>query len=347
MKISIALCTYNGERFLEKQLASLAKQTRLPDEVIVCDDGSKDRTLEILETWKKNVSFNVQIFKNEKNLNCSKNFEKSLSLCSGDVVFLCDQDDVWLPEKIERMTHCLQENPTVGVVYCSAEIIDVSGERTGISRQVISQCDIARAYQYFISPITSKHLNPPGCCCAIRGSVLKQILPFHFQFPHDAYIYLTAAALAEMVTLSDVLVLYRYHENNVSLQVPLAEHLKKYRHFELYSFKYEERHYWLYHPLRENFREVIVSYPDSLYKERMLKFWDEEDVHFTNRSRIQRNFLIFWPLWILEIGTGRYFKRRQPLFALLYDAGKGLVHSINPVQFFKDLKHLAEKLQRR
>ena len=92
--VSVALCTYNGERFLQEQLDSIAMQTWTPDEVVVGDDGSSDSTLEILERWKQSVPFSVRIERNERNLGFAKNFESTLSRCTGDVVFLCDQDDV-------------------------------------------------------------------------------------------------------------------------------------------------------------------------------------------------------------------------------------------------------------
>ncbi|HIE59179.1 MAG TPA: glycosyltransferase, partial [Hydrogenothermaceae bacterium] len=94
MRISIALATYNGDTYLQDQLNSYIAQERLPDEMVVCDDVSKDETVAILEAFQKVAPFEVQIIKNETNLGYTKNFEKALSLCSGDIVFFSDQDDV-------------------------------------------------------------------------------------------------------------------------------------------------------------------------------------------------------------------------------------------------------------
>ena len=103
MKISIALCTYNGEKFLREQLDSFSVQTRLPDEVVVGDDCSTDRTVEILEEWAKTAPFRVEIVRNPQNLGYEKNFEQTMLRCTGDVIFPSDQDDVWLPEKLSRL----------------------------------------------------------------------------------------------------------------------------------------------------------------------------------------------------------------------------------------------------
>jgi len=92
--ISVALCTYNGELYLREQLESILKQTFPPDEIIICDDGSTDTTIKILEEFRRKSFIPVKVYYNKENLGVSKNFEKAISLCSGDIIFLSDQDDV-------------------------------------------------------------------------------------------------------------------------------------------------------------------------------------------------------------------------------------------------------------
>jgi glycosyltransferase involved in cell wall biosynthesis len=99
-KVSVAMATYNGERHIRAQLDSLAAQTRPPDELVVCDDGSTDSTLAIVETFAAEGHFRVRVERNPSNLGPTRNFEKAISLAIGDLIFLCDQDDVWFPEKI-------------------------------------------------------------------------------------------------------------------------------------------------------------------------------------------------------------------------------------------------------
>ena len=103
MRISIALCTYNGDPYLSELLESLAGQDFRPCELVVCDDGSTDSTLSILNEFEHVAPFPIRIFNNTENLGVIKNFEKALSLCTGDYIAPCDQDDIWQPEKLERL----------------------------------------------------------------------------------------------------------------------------------------------------------------------------------------------------------------------------------------------------
>jgi glycosyltransferase involved in cell wall biosynthesis len=108
--ISIAMTTYNGERLLEEQLRSLTGQTTLPNELVVCDDGSTDRTPEILAQFAKRASFPVSIVINNHRLGRRENFFKAASLCSFDYIAFCDQDDIWLKEKLAVVESHLRRN---------------------------------------------------------------------------------------------------------------------------------------------------------------------------------------------------------------------------------------------
>ena len=95
MNLSIALATYNGAVYLKEQLESIAAQTRTPDELVISDDQSTDDTLRVIEEFAATAGFPVRLSVNEANLGIAKNFEKAISLCRGDLIFLSDQDDVW------------------------------------------------------------------------------------------------------------------------------------------------------------------------------------------------------------------------------------------------------------
>src|SRR5437588_7313199 len=101
-RISIAMCTYNGARFLREQLDSFAAQSRLPDEVVICDDGSTDGTADIVRTFASGAPFPVHFHVNEPRLGITRNFERAAGLCTGSIIFFSDQDDVWLPDKLDR-----------------------------------------------------------------------------------------------------------------------------------------------------------------------------------------------------------------------------------------------------
>lgn len=116
LTVSVAMATYNGERHIRAQLDSLAAQTRLPDELLVCDDGSTDSIVTIVEAFAAEGHFPVRIERNPANLGPTRNFEKAISLATGDLIFLCDQDDVWLPEKIATAIAAFEAAPDVQVV---------------------------------------------------------------------------------------------------------------------------------------------------------------------------------------------------------------------------------------
>ena len=126
MKISIALCTYNGSQYLIDQLESLKKQTIRADEIIVCDDCSADNTIEILEKYKDIL--NIKLFINNSTIGVTKNFEKAISLCSGDIIFLCDQDDIWESNKIEKMREAFNDEK-IGIAFCNGKIIDTNSKQ--------------------------------------------------------------------------------------------------------------------------------------------------------------------------------------------------------------------------
>src|SRR5918996_5112957 len=101
--VSVALCTYQGEKYLQEQLDSIAGQLRPPNEVVVCDDGSTDGTLGILDRFRSRAPFPVRVYVNEKQLGPTKNFERAIAHCEGALIFLSDQDDVWHPEKLSTL----------------------------------------------------------------------------------------------------------------------------------------------------------------------------------------------------------------------------------------------------
>ena len=128
MKLSVALCTYNGEQFINEQLSSIINQTCKVDEIVVCDDCSTDGTIDIIKRIAiSNPKVDIRIIVNDHNLGVCANFEKAVNECSGDIIFLSDQDDVWLPDKVEAIIDWFEKNPEKSVVFTDADLIDVNG----------------------------------------------------------------------------------------------------------------------------------------------------------------------------------------------------------------------------
>ena len=113
---SVAMCTYNGEKYIKEQLESIIHQTLPPDEIIICDDGSNDHTISAIKETMRVWRGSWMLVQNEKNLGYKKNFQKAISLCQGDIIYLSDQDDVWDLHKMELMNQIFVECPEVVTV---------------------------------------------------------------------------------------------------------------------------------------------------------------------------------------------------------------------------------------
>jgi glycosyltransferase involved in cell wall biosynthesis len=204
--ISVALATYNGRRYLPEQLASLAAQRRRPDELVVSDDGSTDGTVQLLEEFARAAPFQVRIHRNGTNLGVTRNFEKALSLCEGDIVFLSDQDDVWLPEKIGEVVDIFEKTPGALAVINDKLIADENLVPTGAT--------MLGNIRGFGSPDSN---FVAGCCSAFRREWLRIALPIpEGAIAHDTWLVSLAYRLGVASISEKPLQYYRRHRSNVS-----------------------------------------------------------------------------------------------------------------------------------
>ena len=237
-RVSIAIATYNGARFLREQLDSLCSQSRLPDEIIVCDDNSTDNTVKILEEYHKKGILTYYV--NETNLGVNGNFLKAISLCKGDYIAICDQDDVWLPHKIEKSLNKIREieGGDYAVVFSAKNDIDADGNILRIKKPIKDYCGYSRT---LLSPIETCQ----GCSLLINRKLADYVLEKYYQNPfnmdyliYDAFISFTGALIGRKYDIGEPLLLYRHHNLNVlgkkQDKMSLREHLSvqnKYRGF--------------------------------------------------------------------------------------------------------------------
>ena len=212
-KISVALCTYNGERFLGRQLASMQQQTRLPDELVVCDDSSTDRTMEILNDFAASAAFPVRIIRNEQNLGFVANFERAIRLCQGDLIALCDQDDIWYPTRLERSQQEFAEHPEVGLVFSDADVIDDRDEVTGTRLWTNYGFNLERKRRLLAGDYTVLPRNSfvTGATVMFRSRLRENCLPVGSGWLHDEWIVGIAAAVADLRPIDSPLIRYRQH----------------------------------------------------------------------------------------------------------------------------------------
>lgn len=217
--ISVAMCTYNGETYLSEQLSSIAGQTVPVDELIICDDRSKDNTVEILKSFAANSSFPVYIHVNEENLGSTRNFEKCLSLCSGDIIFLCDQDDKWREDKVEKQVAYLNANPDKDAVFSDALMINDDSVPTG--QTIWEEIEFDRTGQNKWKEgkpheILFNGFVVTGATLAIRKSCLERLMPFPTHVPdliHDAWIAMVLSLENKIDFIADTLISYRIHSS--------------------------------------------------------------------------------------------------------------------------------------
>jgi glycosyltransferase involved in cell wall biosynthesis len=218
VKVSVALCTFNGSDFILQQLASIAEQTRLPDEVVLCDDCSTDETLSIVASFQATAPFKLLCFKNPIQLGASKNFEKAITLCTGDVIFLCDQDDVWLPQKVATMLPRFEINDGVGLVFSNATVVDSKLGLMGytvwdnftLHKGALAELSGANPLALLI-----RRYVVTGATAAFRATLKDKILPIANGCMHDAWISFVVASYAKIEAVDSALVLYRQHDGNV------------------------------------------------------------------------------------------------------------------------------------
>lgn len=206
MKISIAMATYNGAKYIRKQLESFMHQTRLPDELVVTDDVSSDETVAIVEDFARSAPFEVRLYRNERNLGYSKNFEAAITKCTSDLIFLSDQDDYWFPEKIETIARIFEERPDTWVTISDTEITDANLHRTG--RTKFGQIRrLGLDSNCFVT----------GCCTAFRRAMVPLLCPLPgVGFVYDTWLNTLSHVLGIRQVVPQVLQYYRRHGDNTS-----------------------------------------------------------------------------------------------------------------------------------
>ncbi len=218
--VSVAVATYNGERYLREQLDSIYAQTFSNLEVVVTDDCSQDKTVEILELYRQ--KHRLKYYVNDTNLGYAKNFEKAVSLCSGDYIAFSDQDDIFLPDKIETL---VREIGGYSLVYSDAALIDEDGR------------EFAPSYMRYVNfpMLTGKPFKELIFTCFIRGfqilftrELLRAALPMPDRVTHDDWFTILASKHDGIKYVDRALVKYRQHDKNVTGSLPRFSPLRQF-----------------------------------------------------------------------------------------------------------------------
>lgn len=221
LSTSIAVCTYNGERFLQEQLDSLLAQTQLPDQIIIRDDVSSDRTVEILRAFMPSarlLGIEVDLQINSRNLGYRRNFDGALRACTGDIIFLCDQDDVWFPGKLTLFCDTFEKRPGLLALHSDATLIDEQGRilpDTLFNSLHHTRDEVQKMHRGSGFEVMLKRNLMTGAAMALRRSVLSYALPLpESAWVPDAWIGILAAMVGEVDSLETRLIGYRIHPGN-------------------------------------------------------------------------------------------------------------------------------------
>lgn len=290
--VSIAMCTYNGAKYLEEQLNSLSAQSYSNLEIIIVDDGSTDDTVEILRRYQT-LDPRINLYFNETNLGFINNFSKAISLCTGDYIALADQDDIWKKEKIQLFLDSIGDNV---LIYSDAMLIDELGNP--MAHQLI------RPEHHLVDGRCNKTFLFLNCVSGntlmFKKELLGEILPIPDVSYHDVWIAYVASSLGTIKYTDEPMIYYRRHEEQVTLhpikkkdlyyfktrirqkideKIKFAEmKLRDFRAFYRFSQKIDDEemvhllsilidHYERYGEIIINFRlrKFLVRYKDEIY----------------------------------------------------------------------------------
>lgn len=214
-RVAVVLATYNGAAFLETQLASIGAQTRRPDLVIVQDDASTDGTADLAREALRRSGLAHTVLVNHHRLGAARNFASALAAAEADVLFLCDQDDAWRPDKVATMLGAISAGARAA--FSNGRVVDTDGRPTGTdvwSRTGFTPRLRAQWRADGPLPVLLKRSVAPGAAMAVEASLLTDALPMPEKGWHDRWLLLVAAATGRVAVVDQFLIDYRIHDRN-------------------------------------------------------------------------------------------------------------------------------------
>jgi glycosyltransferase involved in cell wall biosynthesis len=311
MRISVAICTYNGAEFLPAQLDSIAQQARPPDEIVVCDDASSDNTRVLLESFARTSLIPVSLYFSDQNVGSIKNFERAIGLCTGDIIALSDQDDVWRSDKLQVIAEAFEQNPAAGLVFSDAEIVDEKlnavGKRmwdaVGFDAHKRRLIRNGRSLDVLITGWTVT-----GATMAFRSNYVKLALPIptNINMIHDGWIALTIAAVSDVFYIEEPLIKYRRHERQ-QIGVPKRSAAQPEHGLKAFDTALRRRNSSTdLHEILSVLEERLCSQQNSFNCRRALAFVANYSHHLDVRANLPRKRLSRLPRILRELISMRY-----------------------------------------
>jgi len=328
MKISVAMASFNGEKYIEEQFLSIRNQTILPHEVVVSDDASEDGTCKVINSLKRSMPFEIKLIKNEARVGYCRNFNIALNAISGDLIFLSDQDDYWLPHKIESILNEAKSNDCL-MYFHDAYIVNSILTHSGLT-----------VFQQLFSAGISLEEFQIGSCSAVKRDLLDMCLPIPDKYPaHDGWLATWSGGMGKKHFIAEPLQLYRRHNENTSQFI--GARLSRINKISLFY---------------ETLKKII--YQDCCYSERDLeglKMVQEHAVNIGNKKNLKSdqakdiqmllNFInkkVFYLEKRLDIRSMRFPLRTYSASKLLmtkeFGSSYGIINAARDILFAKNKK---------
>lgn len=213
MTISIDMCTYKGGRFLDEQLQSIGRQTPLPDELVICSNGSSDDTNSIIERFVASFGFPVRVIYNSTNLGCTANFAQAIRLCGVDLIALCDRDDIWMESKLAGLKATFSDR-SIGGVFSDGTLIDEdSSALTGTLWSTFGSLPPLREnwLKEDALQILMRQDIITGATLMFRADLRSVVLPISHEWVHDGWRSWIIAMTSRLNFVDEPLIRYRVH----------------------------------------------------------------------------------------------------------------------------------------
>jgi len=224
LEVSVALCTYNGARFLREQVRSICLQTRPPVEIVLSDDASRDGSVEVVRATvaecaaeRPGPPIALRVFENPVALRVVKNFEQAISACASELIALSDQDDVWMPDRLALMVARFEQDANLLLLHTDARLVDA--ERRDLNQTLfhaleVTPSELARVHAGNAFEVLLRRNLVTGATTVFRRSLLADALPLPVEWVHDEWLAIVASSTARVDLLEQSLIEYRQHESN-------------------------------------------------------------------------------------------------------------------------------------
>lgn len=214
------MATYNGEAFILEQMESIRIQTRAVDEVRICDDCSSDRTVELIKEYitENDLMDTWQVTVNERNLGYASNFMRALDQTTGDLIFFCDQDDIWIPDRVEQMCSLVEKNPEIMVLGSEFAPFAESKDSRKVPGWEMKMMTGDGSLEHMGFLPKNIFIGCQGCTMCVNRKLLDTCRKYWYTgWAHDEFVWKAALCLNGLYVYHKATLKRRLHSANVSL----------------------------------------------------------------------------------------------------------------------------------